>query len=615
MIFLLSFSWASLANEQEKLQSCFNNITSASSEAVLLCKQLLKDDTNSISLNDRSRIYLELSSLANASGQYMEAESLLDKALEENAFLKEDNFYRYNWIRTKGAIQFKQEQFENALPFMQEGLRIAKKLKVEGILGTSANDVASTYMELGRYNKAMQFYEQSLAVFTGLDNQYSMAISLAGIGIAHKDLGDYETAVNFLNRSISARTLFLSDNENNSFAIADLNETKLILAQTHVLLGQYILAGSLLEEARQFYQGKDKKSELAAVYAVMSQIATAKKEHSLALSYVQKANEIEVSNGLHLSLLVQEQLAVALLSNNKRNAALNIALQGLDNAIEQKHFQTQLFFLKWLGDFYVGNGDFQSSQQYFSDYLTIYESFLDTKYDPAVADLKAVIEVKQQQQDIAKLELESQLSAYRVNQQRWIIGITLTFSMMLAFACIVLFRQKVRQKIALEREINMHRNELIRLAEQDQTEAPSEAVIDAEDDEEADSDDYNTSVKLQNAKPDQRLYEFHQQLVELMCLSCEFWEQSTGLNQIELAERSAIWLVVIDEGRLRTRTMDKYLAIQRLPKKPRWRQVVRTCRYVLIECNLSSPQRDVLNAALEKTLATHRMMSTSGISI
>lgn len=85
--------------------------------------------------------------------------------------------------------------------------------------------------------------------------------------------------------------------------------------------------------------------------------------------------------------------------------------------------------------------------------------------------------------------------------------------------------------------------------------------------------------------------EFRQHLVELMTESLMLWEKSTGLGRVDLAEKSRIWRVTIDEGRLRTRAMDRYLNLAKLPRQPRWREVLRTAYFVLGEC----PDQDTNN--------------------
>ncbi len=74
---------------------------------------------------------------------------------------------------------------------------------------------------------------------------------------------------------------------------------------------------------------------------------------------------------------------------------------------------------------------------------------------------------------------------------------------------------------------------------------------------------------------------YREALVKLM-QDCHFyWQKVTGESIIELAEKSRIWSVSIDNGRLRTRSMNRYLSIDKLPSNPRWRQVARTAYFVL----------------------------------
>jgi len=95
--------------------------------------------------------------------------------------------------------------------------------------------------------------------------------------------------------------------------------------------------------------------------------------------------------------------------------------------------------------------------------------------------------------------------------------------------------------------------------------------------------------------------EYRQQLVTLMRSALHTWEVTTQKSKIELAEESNIWAVNIDDGRLRTRTFDRYLRLEQLPKVPRWREVVRTAYFVLSNPTIEPETRALLEAELEKT--------------
>jgi CheY-like chemotaxis protein/nitrogen-specific signal transduction histidine kinase len=93
--------------------------------------------------------------------------------------------------------------------------------------------------------------------------------------------------------------------------------------------------------------------------------------------------------------------------------------------------------------------------------------------------------------------------------------------------------------------------------------------------------------------------EYRQQLVTLMRSALHTWEVTTQKSKIELAEESSIWAVSIDDGRLRTRTFDRYLSIEQLPKIPRWREVVRTAYFVLSNPAIEPETRISLESELE----------------
>jgi two-component system, sensor histidine kinase ChiS len=99
---------------------------------------------------------------------------------------------------------------------------------------------------------------------------------------------------------------------------------------------------------------------------------------------------------------------------------------------------------------------------------------------------------------------------------------------------------------------------------------------------------------------------YRRELVALMLASIEAWERATATSRIELAERSRIWRVNIDDGRLRARVMERYLALSKLPQNPRWRDVLRTAYFVLSNASLQVVERDALQARIDRILAYRR---------
>lgn len=88
--------------------------------------------------------------------------------------------------------------------------------------------------------------------------------------------------------------------------------------------------------------------------------------------------------------------------------------------------------------------------------------------------------------------------------------------------------------------------------------------------------------------------------VSVMNLAVECWSTFTGTTKAELAEQSRTWNVYLEkDGYCRTQTLDKYLNLGTLPKRPRWRDIHATAEFVLANTDPDLP----LHQNLARTLA------------
>ncbi|MES3007990.1 MAG: 7TM diverse intracellular signaling domain-containing protein [Pseudomonadota bacterium] len=94
--------------------------------------------------------------------------------------------------------------------------------------------------------------------------------------------------------------------------------------------------------------------------------------------------------------------------------------------------------------------------------------------------------------------------------------------------------------------------------------------------------------------------QYREALVKLMQDCHYYWQKVTGESIIELAEKSRIWSVSIDNGRLRTRSMNRYLSIDKLPSNPRWRQVARTAYFVLSKVAHDAEAKNALEKSVTR---------------
>jgi two-component system sensor histidine kinase ChiS len=96
---------------------------------------------------------------------------------------------------------------------------------------------------------------------------------------------------------------------------------------------------------------------------------------------------------------------------------------------------------------------------------------------------------------------------------------------------------------------------------------------------------------------------FRQTMVDVMVLVLEAWERVTGKNKIQFAEESGIWNVYLDADSYKTRTLDKYLDIKKLPNNPRWKDVIKSAEFISLVCPETNPFKNRLQASLSRLRA------------
>lgn len=90
-------------------------------------------------------------------------------------------------------------------------------------------------------------------------------------------------------------------------------------------------------------------------------------------------------------------------------------------------------------------------------------------------------------------------------------------------------------------------------------------------------------------------------IVETMKLALDLWAEATQTTKADLARRSGQWAVYVNQdGWERTQTLDRYLALDTLPAKPRLKKVLCTVDFVLSSATAETHLRRRLETALEQ---------------
>lgn len=555
--------------------------------AVQACRGALSLDLSGISDAERVEIYFSLVEGLGFRGDYQEALTVLEKLERRILRVNNDASWRYRWYRQYGLMHYRLGDLNTALATYERALQLAKARENIQWLGRSYNDMAFLNKAKGRYEDALSNAFSSLGFKREADDQLGAALTLGNIADVYRALEDGRTAIDYYQQAVDQIASLSSQSTTSTvpklMAItAHLQESA---AAAMVDLSLYDQALDALNSALVIFKERE---DIPAEIRVLTNIGNAHLsagQTTNAQSVLLEALSLELSLEQPVSINLRRYLGNLYLALGEPSIAKTYAAVGLQLARDEDRLDILPDFFVMLAIIEERENRYASALLYQQQYIKAREAWLAQKYNDDIRQLTAEIELSEKSLRLVTTESENRLKQSTIARQRaYLIALVLAAAIIIAYGSWILSQRRARQ-VLLEREIEHHRL----VFEQLSVAAPQQPSI--------------SGGVSSNGEPDQPLRSV---LAKVMILSVESWELTTRSSRIELAEKSRIWKVTIDDGRLRTRTLDRYLEIDKLPVRPRVRSVIQTCHFVLAECNLSAEQREALNAALNSLLTITR---------
>jgi tetratricopeptide (TPR) repeat protein len=106
------------------------------------------------------------------------------------------------------GIAYKQlRKYSRALHFINEGLKIAKKLGDKNEESSFYADLGNTYLSQGKIQESIEFHNKALQIDNKTDNIYSQRFSNANLGLIYYEINRLQEAYHYLKRSIDLTEL------------------------------------------------------------------------------------------------------------------------------------------------------------------------------------------------------------------------------------------------------------------------------------------------------------------------------------------------------------------------------------------------------------------------
>jgi tetratricopeptide (TPR) repeat protein len=550
---------------QKALRVCEENLSRQTPEesAEIIIKLL--SITNKLDMEDKKRDYL--------------------RQLSELPTFSQSNKPRYVWNRWQGKISYFAKDLDQSRDYFLEALSIAMIAENHIWLSDSYNDLGVVANKAKDFNRALKYYVKSLAISKQQEDLFLVGVTYNNIAAVYQQLEDFESAEQYYNFALDSYRLHQNSKDYDKNVEHRINHTtesllKLSLLHEDIDKAQKY-AQDILNELPKTLTGLEKirsRVNFARFYLKKGEIELVDYFLSIALKF---SNE---SNGL-LMYEIKYLYAKLFQQQGKINQAISHATEGVALLDELDYIHLTKYY-KLLSELFE-NTQASKALQYSRLYQDSREKVLSQKYNSDITTIQHQIEKKQIENELNLERLDrisSELKITSLNNRFLLIIIVL---ILLTTWLLTIYFIKKRQANYLLEKIKNHKQQLLLMDEK----MTSQVSVDG--------------AQVTSANKDS----FCRQLVVTMTDAINIWEQHTNSNRIELADKSGIWTISNDDGTLRTRSLDKYLSIDKIPKNPRWRYVVRTCHFILSDSQLSQKDREVLEQHLSSILLIFQNMA------
>jgi tetratricopeptide (TPR) repeat protein len=569
-------------------------LTASSDE--LSCDELIKHGNHELALptclaasedgqGDEIQTWLHLVEIYHSLGQG-ELESEYLAKIKNHVDFDKNIKTSYEWNRRVGQKYYHSGDYQQAKLNLLQGLSIAKAENNTEWLSKSYNDAGLVALKLNELTQSLNYFQQSLTLKLEQGDAYQLGNTLNNIALVHINLEEYDQATDYYQQALNQYLLYTNESDFDERVYLQISHIYEDLTNAYTLKGDRISAQSFADKIVQTFKLKKSPRAQARALSNIAKYHLGQSQFDEALYFYEAAKAIYLQNNFELEIDFYHDGALISLAKNQLSQALALAQKGLDAALKQQDKNKESQFYLLLSKIYH-EIDVGLAFTYLEKHQTTRELFLQEKYDADLNTIQHQIEKQQINHDLVNEQLINANKTAKLQRLTNIILLAVIAILVLITLLIFYVINKKRERTFLLQSIKHHKQQLLLMQNQ-------QLVFPVE----------NNQLNSEDLK---QLFKVN--LVSLMIDALSIWEKATGTDRIELAEKSKVWTISIDNGTLRTRSLDKYLDLEKVPDNPRWRNVIKTCHFILIQEALTAEDRRLLEHKLDQVLEQVKQLS------
>ncbi len=548
-------------------------------QAQPVCEEALNDPDT-----DRIEVWLYLVEIHHELGHEEQESYYLAKIKTDPQFIESVD-YQYQWTRRVGQRYYFLGDYDKANKHLQHGLEMA--LQENNLLwqSKSFNDVGLVAYKLNEYLDALNYYQQSLTIKLAYGDAYLVGKTLNNIALVHLALEAHDKAIDFYEQALQQYLAYTNETDFDERVFQQISHIFEDLTQAYALNDNTLKATEYANKIIETFRTKESPRAQARALMNIAKHHVSKQQYTPAKHLYDEARLIHQAHDFNLDAVFYQDYARVNFHLGEPDTAISLAERGLQLVSEQNNNRLLSEFYAMLSEFHK-DSHVEQAYHYLQLHQQSRETFLQAKYDQDLNNIQHQIEKQKIQHDLVNEQLEhAKKSAELQSLTNGVLITTILLILLASFLLLYLIKRK-KERQALLQSIKHHEQQLFLLQ--------------------------NQGVQLNEQGPENSIdvkQEFKILLVNTMIEALNIWEKTTQTNRIELAEQSMVWTVSIDSGTLRTRSLDKYLELEKMPDNPRWRNVAKTCHFILTKDELSNNDRQLLEQRLEAIMQLVKQIS------
>ncbi|MEC4725793.1 tetratricopeptide repeat protein [Shewanella sp. D64] len=558
--------------EDSSVEQCHMSMKRESAQiSKTVCEEKLEQVDRIINPLITAKLMLALYDINLDLGDSQAAENYLDTVKQSDEFNKNDEI-QYLWLRKKATQHLYKKEYLLAKELFEQAFVIAQTQASDLWLGKSYNDLALTEQYLNNYQKSLDYYKKSLVLKEKIGNSFYIANTLNNLGLIYKELEKFQEAQKYFELSLEQYLKYTSKNKN-IHILTSMSHLYSELADIYNINGEFHKRYFYTNKIISAYSDTLNKIDLITALIPLAYIHINANEFEPASEVIKTLSEHLDSDehSFHGDIyLLKSKLAKHEVDDLKAIEYTEEAIKRNDS--NQDALQKMKIY-HYASELYYDNGHPYEAIVYLKKYQALHETLLEAKYSENINIIQKEIENERIQRALVEEQVINQSKTQKIDKLVNLSLIITSISLLIGFIISLYIVKKRKAQQHLLTVIESHKQQLFLLIndESEQTVSPSSQPL-------------------------------SELLVSTMIDCIALWEKATQTNKVELADRSKIWKISVDSGRLRTRSLDKYLSLKKLPDNPRWRNVVKTCHFILSECDLSNDDRDLLTSHLNQIM-------------